>query len=157
MPTKLDKMAIEQFMWILGYANHVEPVLDRAIRETCGLSLPEKDLLGQIKMSGGRLKMHQLSELLLFSPGGMTRLVDRLIKENLIVRATEPNDRRIVYVELTDAGSELLAKAQPIIHDVISRTFADHIHPSDAQKLKDIMTKILKGNGVWDQIPKLTG
>jgi DNA-binding MarR family transcriptional regulator len=39
---------------------------------------------------------------------GMTRLIDRLEAKGLVVRATSPNDRRAVTIQLTPAGEALV-------------------------------------------------
>ena len=61
---------------------------------------------------GGRDPPHRLSPKevgvsLLFSSGGLTKLLERLESRGLVAREPDPNDGRGVLVSLTAAGSDL--------------------------------------------------
>lgn len=60
----------------------------------------------------GKMSMSSLSQELGVSPSTMTRIVDVLVRENIITRAVECDDRRQVCVELTDYGHELHASLE---------------------------------------------
>jgi len=75
------------------------------------LSLTAASTLRRLERSGP----HRLSEL--FGPEGvtqpaMTQLVTRLEKEGLVRRAADPADRRVVLVEPTAAGLDLVAQRE---------------------------------------------
>ncbi len=40
----------------------------------------------------------------------MTPIIDKLIQENLVERFTDPNDRRIIRVRVTEKGHEFCLK-----------------------------------------------
>ncbi len=46
-----------------------------------------------------------------------TALVDKLIKDDLVVRLPDPNDRRVIYIELTQKGTETLKTLKSIISE----------------------------------------
>jgi DNA-binding MarR family transcriptional regulator len=58
----------------------------------------------------GPLSPHELGERLLVTRGTVTGLLDTLQKLDLITRIPHPVDRRMLLIELTDAGRDLLAK-----------------------------------------------
>src|SRR3954465_8994167 len=62
---------------------------------------------------GHRRRMAELADSVLLSRSGMTRLVDRLEREGLLVRDTCSDDGRGCFAVLTEKGSELLASARP--------------------------------------------
>jgi DNA-binding MarR family transcriptional regulator len=43
----------------------------------------------------------------------MTRLVDRLVEEDLVTREADPKDRRMVRIAATEAGRRLMERARP--------------------------------------------
>ena len=57
-----------------------------------------------------RMKMGDLAEALVITRGGLTKLVDRLIKAGLMERTFCETDRRVSYATLLPAGRELLAR-----------------------------------------------
>lgn len=65
-----------------------------------------------------RLRMTDLAEAVMFSSGGLTRLVGRLESRGLIERIPDPDDARSFYATLTREGSERLADAR-VTHDAV--------------------------------------
>ncbi|MDR4505128.1 MAG: MarR family transcriptional regulator [Candidatus Scalindua sp.] len=53
------------------------------------------------------LKMSELSEQMFLTSSTMTRIVDNLIKDELVERGGDTCDRRVVVVKLTNKGKKL--------------------------------------------------
>ncbi len=53
------------------------------------------------------MKMRELSEEMSLKTSTMTRMIDNLVKEGLVERMNDPNDRRLVIVSLTIEGKIL--------------------------------------------------
>jgi MarR family transcriptional regulator, lower aerobic nicotinate degradation pathway regulator len=66
----------------------------------------------------GPLSQQALGRELRVHPSNLVRLIDELERDGLIVRGTDPKDRRRYLVELTPAGERLLAKARRAAQDV---------------------------------------
>lgn len=60
---------------------------------------------------GRRLRMSQLADMVMLSPSGMTRLIDRMINAGLIRRVPAEKDARGTYAALADAGLARLDEA----------------------------------------------
>ncbi len=54
------------------------------------------------------LKMKDISDILSIAPGGATYIIDNLIKAGLVERYRLDEDRRIVYIRLTEEGHKKL-------------------------------------------------
>ncbi|MEP6469687.1 MAG: MarR family transcriptional regulator [Chloroflexota bacterium] len=83
--------------------------LDRAMNQTLaefGLDRGEWHLLGALRRSGPpyRRSPGQLADDIGLSSGAMTNRLDRLEEAGLVRRLPDPDDRRGLKVELTDAG-----------------------------------------------------
>ena len=61
-----------------------------------------------------RMKMGDLAEALVITRGGLTKLVDRLIKAGLLERTFCETDRRVSYATLLPAGRDLLEEMRPV-------------------------------------------
>jgi DNA-binding MarR family transcriptional regulator len=59
----------------------------------------------------------QLSKTMLFSSGGLTKVLNRLIENELILRLDNPNDNRGKLVQLTQLGATLIAQVIVSLHD----------------------------------------
>ena len=78
-----------------------------------GLNRGEVGVLGALRIAGPphRLSPTHLFKGLMLSSAGITSRLDRLEGRGLVKRTPDPDDRRSVVVELTDAGREVLDEA----------------------------------------------
>jgi DNA-binding MarR family transcriptional regulator len=60
-----------------------------------------------------RLRQVEIAEQVLLSNSGLSRLVDRIEAKGLVRRVACAEDRRSLYVELTDEGQEMLDRMWP--------------------------------------------
>jgi len=65
-----------------------------------------------------RLRMSDLAQAVMFSSGGLTRLVGRLEDRGLVERVPDPDDARSFHAALTGDGGRLLAAAR-VTHDAV--------------------------------------
>ena len=63
-----------------------------------------------------RMKMGDLAEALVITRGGLTKLVDRLIKAGLLERTFCETDRRVSYATLLPAGADAARRDAPGRH-----------------------------------------
>jgi MarR family 2-MHQ and catechol resistance regulon transcriptional repressor len=61
----------------------------------------------------GPMCQNELAGKLLKSGGNITLVIDNLEKHDLVQRQRDPQDRRMLVVSLTGAGSELIARLFP--------------------------------------------
>lgn len=68
------------------------------------LSWPQFRIIATIALDSEAKSASSLCKSVSYDAGAMTRMVDRLESKGLVRRERCPNDRRLVYLELTDAG-----------------------------------------------------
>ena len=118
--------------------------LDTDMIEQHDLSLTWFDLLSRIKQAPGqRLRMHQLEEASLFTRSGITGLADRLEKAGFVRRERSAEDRRGVYLAITQAGIDKIDEVWPDHQLSIQKHFGEHLDPEDAKTLQATTEKIL--------------
>ena len=78
--------------------------LRRQLREQFEFTLPRFDMLAQLDREPGGLVLTELSKRLMVSPGNVTPIMNRLLEEGYITRATSSLDRRVQIVCLTAEG-----------------------------------------------------
>ncbi|MBS1893173.1 MAG: MarR family transcriptional regulator [Actinobacteria bacterium] len=83
-----------------------------------------------------RMKMGELAEALVITRGGLTKLVDRLVKAGLIERTFCETDRRVSYATLLPAGAELLEEMVPVVSAELDLAFAARLSENQAEDLK---------------------
>jgi DNA-binding MarR family transcriptional regulator len=121
-----DAMADRQGFdaWSAFLRSHASLVrqLDMDLEAQTGLSLGDFDVLAQLGLAGGELRMTELAHRALISRWGMTRRVSRLADAGLVHRAGADADARAVVVSLTEVGVERLLAVAPVhLRDVYER------------------------------------
>jgi len=111
LPPDLDLSVEAAVDRIMGLSRRIKRMMDETLNER-SLTWGEWKVLGllrrspEYRRSPGYLAVH--AEL---SSGAMTNRLDNLEKAGLIRRLPDPNDRRGVLVELTDAGAKVYRTA----------------------------------------------
>jgi DNA-binding MarR family transcriptional regulator len=102
-------------------------VLDRELQAQHDLSVSEFEILQQLFQAGdgcGSVRMQELAHEVHLSQSALSRLITRLERDGLVGRAACTEDRRSVYVTITDAGSERFLAARPTQRAVLQEQAA---------------------------------
>jgi DNA-binding MarR family transcriptional regulator len=101
----------------------VSCAIERALQEEHGLGLSEFDALEQLVECGqDQCRGQVLTESLPLSQSAASRLVARLEREGLVTREMCQNDRRAIFVRITDAGRTRYWAARPTQRGVLAAT-----------------------------------
>jgi DNA-binding MarR family transcriptional regulator len=91
---------------------------------------------------GQRLKMGDLAEALVITRGGLTKLVDRLIKAGLLERTFCETDRRVSYATLLPTGAEMLEEMRPVVIAELRVSFAEKLSDEQADGLRESLERV---------------
>ncbi len=94
-----------------------------------------------------RLRMIDVSESLRLSKSGVTRLVDRLQKRGLVLRAACPSDRRVVYAGLTAQGSATLDAVSPVFVAGLMEHLGGRFEEAQIERLRGDLRRIVARDG----------
>ena len=118
--------------------------LNTQLSEQVGCSLLEHDLMAWLAATPRRrLQMRELADRLRITPGGLTRIVDRLVARGWVRRDTAEHNRREVHVVLTASGAATLDAARVIYTRVIEHAFSRHLDAGDLDTLTHITDTLL--------------
>lgn len=133
MRTGLDQVELSTWRTFLRAHAQVTRRLEHDLLAEHDLPLASYDVLVQLSEAAGRrLRMTELAERVLLSRSGLTRLVDRLVRDGLVERQACPSDARGTLAVLTPAGSARLAGAWPthlrgVLETVVGRLSSDEL------------------------------
>ena len=120
--------------------------LDAELDSAHGLPLSSYDVLIYLRSAPGkRLRMAELADSVLLSRSGVTRLVDRLEREGLLVRDACADDGRGLFAVLTEKGEELLARARPTHLAGVRERFLSHFSGDELQTLARFWDRVHPG------------
>lgn len=116
--------------------------LETDLETETGLALADFDVLAQLALAGGELRMTELAARALISRSGMTRRVARLVDEGLVRRANTAADARGVVVALTDAGVTRLTETAPVHARGVAKLFVDQLDEQELAILQRALDKV---------------
>src|ERR1700681_2986412 len=117
--------------------------LDAELERAHGLPMTSYEVLQHLHdSSGGRMRMCDLAEQAQLSRSGLTRLVDRLEREELLERCSCEQDARGSFACLTDSGRERLEEARMTHLAVVREHFLSRFSEHELGVLADMCQRI---------------
>src|ERR1700748_685684 len=77
-----------------------------------------------------------------YDTGSMTRMLDRLEEKSVLRRERCTQDRRVVYLRITDSGHDLLPQLRAAAVHVLSRHLAG-FSPEEVESLKHYLVRMI--------------
>jgi DNA-binding MarR family transcriptional regulator len=108
-----------------------------------GLDLNDFDVISQLAQAGGSLRMTELAGRAFSSRSGLTRRIDGLVAEGLVLRTTADGDARGVVVTLTDAGAARLAETVPVHLRAVAGLFTAKLSDRELAVLESALRKVI--------------
>ncbi|MEH6445425.1 MAG: MarR family transcriptional regulator [Oceanospirillaceae bacterium] len=100
----IEKQKLRVWLRLLKVTRTIEAELRERFRREFSSTLPRFDVLAALDRVPDGLKMSQLSSVLKVSNGNVTGIIDRQVKDGLVVRVPVGGDKRAMMVKLTEEG-----------------------------------------------------
>lgn len=134
-----ENISLKAFVVLMKASKSIEERIKRDIKRY-GVSTTEFTILEALYHKG-QLTVQQICDAVLINSGSMTYVIDKLQKRGLLKRFPSQQDRRVVQVQITDEGKEVMDEIFPKHQAVIEEIFTD-IEPEDKQKLVDLLKTV---------------
>ncbi|MCF8416007.1 MAG: MarR family transcriptional regulator [Crocinitomicaceae bacterium] len=110
------------------------------------LTMPQFNILRILRGAKDAINVNTVKERMLEKSPNTTRLMDKLIEKELIDRVRCNEDRRVVYVKISEKGLALLAEIDEQFKEnsIIQLNISDE----DAQHLSELLDKVRLSYGV---------
>lgn len=99
-----------------------------------GITMPQSSVLG-ILMKNGEMKITELGSKLTLSNSTVSGIVDRLEKQQLVERRRSEEDRRIVYVKVTQKFLDMHTES----HKKIERSFEELLDTGTPEEIDKVI------------------
>jgi len=104
------------------------------------LSMAQFNVLRILRGAKTQLSVHVVKERMIEKSPNTTRLMDKLIEKKLIARTRCEHDKRIVFVEITEKGLELLLRIDEKLDEVIF--ISNGLTNEEAETLNTLLDKV---------------
>jgi DNA-binding MarR family transcriptional regulator len=120
--------------------------LESRLEREHGLQLSSYEVLQHlIDAPRGRMRMCDLAEQAQLSRSGLTRLVDRLERDELLGRCSCEHDARGAYACITESGRERLDAARGTHRAVVREHFLSHFSEGELEALGKMWERVTAG------------
>lgn len=108
-----------------------------------GLSAAQFIVIATLALADSAKSASDLCKGISYDAGAMTRMIDRLESKGLIRRNRRPDDRRIVYIELTEEGIRAFPRMKILSMGVVNR-FLRGFSQAEARQLEGFLSRMLE-------------
>lgn len=124
---------------VVGLGQCFEPVF-----RTIGLTETSFHVLCLLVASAkGQASPSELSDLVGTSRANMTRILDGLVDDNLVLRAGEVRDARRSVIQITARGRDVASEAVPALAEPLRAAFAD-LEAEEMDQLEGLLRKLIR-------------
>lgn len=142
----LTPLELDAWRGMLAVHAAVVGRLDADLRARHGLSVTSYEVLMLLgDAPRGRLRVSELSSATLLSVSGMSRMVDRLAREGLVVKESCEEDGRGAEVALTASGRGRLRAARASHLAGVRREFLSRLDDDELRALGGIWARVEPG------------
>ena len=89
------------------------------------------------------MNIRDLSEELGITSGGVSQMIDSLVKSDMVCRTTSKEDRRVVYLSISESAKKRLDHISTYLHDRMERAM-NRLAKDDRAQLADSLRKVLE-------------
>lgn len=131
---------------VFGRLNRVARLLDNNLRsffQSHGLGIGDYDLMAALFRMGSpyMARPSSIARSSLLTSAGVTLRVDRMVKMGMVKRVNDLDDRRSVYVQLTDEGVDVVSRVA-LINRERQRRMLDSLTPEESAVLESVFRKL---------------
>ncbi|SFA58917.1 DNA-binding transcriptional regulator, MarR family [Anoxybacillus pushchinoensis] len=113
-------------------------------KEEIGLTKPQFFILNLLSKRG-KCTVSELADEMFVKPSAITTMIDRLYKSGFVLRERDEEDRRVVYIQLSEKGRHMLQHARAERRKIIER-YLSQLQLEELEQFVHIIEKIVATN-----------
>ncbi len=104
------------------------------------LTMPQFNILRILRGANQAINVNTVKDRMIEKSPNTTRLMDKLIEKGLINRIRCEKDRRVVYVEISSKGQDILAEIDNSVDN--NSFFTEKLNDQEAETLSNLLDKL---------------
>ncbi|MGS2726026.1 MarR family winged helix-turn-helix transcriptional regulator [Psychroserpens sp. BH13MA-6] len=135
--SKFENQKVKAFLNIIYTANWISSCQNEFFKDY-GISPQQYNILRILNGANDALNVQTIKDRMLERSPNATRLMDKLCAKKLIQRLPSEHDRRVVKIEITKKGQDLLAA----IPSNFNKDMLKNLSEEEAKQLSDLLDKM---------------
>lgn len=126
----------------IAFRSTMKAIGPQLAEPSSGLTGPQFFILDQLKQKD-HCTAGELAESMGVKPSAITAMIDRLHKHEYVIRERDEHDRRIVYLRLSEEGSQTLKKVKRQRQDIVMH-YLSHLTAEELESFVSIFEKLAR-------------
>lgn len=118
-----ENLSLKAFVVVMKASKTLEELVKQDIADH-GMKTSDFAILEALYHKG-RQTIKQIAEAVLINTGSITYVIDKLEKNDLLRRSNCKDDRRVIYIEITEKGNQVMNEIFPKHQARIEEIFSD--------------------------------
>ncbi len=145
MPTEPSHLTSHLGFWLRYVSNHVSQAFARKL-ESRNVTVAEWALLREL-YDAETIAPSRLADRMGLTRGAVTKLADRLIAKDMVVRTANPDDARAQTLAITAAGRDLVPVLSALA-DGNDAEFFGHLDAGERSRLEATLKDLVERRGL---------
>lgn len=123
-------------------------VLEKSDAGCCGVTISQCHAIVEIGRAG-EISLNELAEILTLDKSTMSRTINKLVEDNLVIRETHAKDRRYITIKLTEEGTNIFKTIEGNMgsyYDSVFMTIAEEKREQVLDSLTLLIEAVHKNN-----------
>jgi DNA-binding MarR family transcriptional regulator len=143
-----ESRAVDAWVRLLRGHAGMRRAVSAQLQSDHGLTVNEYEaLLLLSRAQDNHMRRVDLADSLQLTPSGVTRLLDGLRERGFVDKAACPDDARVTYAVLADAGQEKLKEASCSHMAAIKALFEERYSPPEIETLIELLSRLPGADG----------
>ncbi len=143
MATEIKTDKLEAWRLFLRSHSTITRRLDADLIAAHGLTLHDYEVLIHLSRApDGRMRPSDLTDSVILTRSGVTRLLAGLEAAGLVSRESCPSDRRVIYAVLTERGRAKLLEARPTHLRGVGELFVERFDDEQLDTLRELLANL---------------
>jgi len=112
-------------------------ILEKSDAACCGISIAQCHAIVEIGRSG-EISLNKLAEILILDKSTMSRTINNLVENGLVIRELHPEDRRFVSIKLSEKGLQVYKDTEGSMAGYYEKIFASIPEEKRGQVLESL-------------------
>ncbi|UJL46763.1 MarR family transcriptional regulator [Virgibacillus sp. NKC19-16] len=133
-----ENLSLKSFVVLMKSSKSIQEQIKKDISKH-GMKTSDFTILEALYHKG-RQTIKQISDAVLINTGSITYVIDKLESKNLLERSNCKEDRRVVYIQITEQGKTVMDDIFPKHQKVIEEIFSD-LTTEEKETLIDLLKR----------------
>lgn len=117
-------------------------ILEKSDTSCCGVTISQCHAIVEVGRAE-EISLNELAELLTLDKSTMSRTINKLVEDGLVVRELHPEDRRYITIKLTDEGVNVFKNIEGSMKEYYKSVFMS-IPEVDREKVLDSLKLLIE-------------